>query len=117
MSWFTDRIKSFGYAIRGVKIGWRQPHIRVHFFAVLLVVALGFILKVSYLEWLVLILCFAMVIAAELFNTAVETLSDRVTKEQDPLIGQTKDLAAGAVLITSIGAAIIGVFIFLNNVW
>ena len=58
------------------------------------------------------ILNFAAVLSSELFNTAVERICDRITKDRDPLIGNAKDLAAGSVLIISAITLIIGVIIF-----
>ena len=116
MNWLKSRVKSFGHAFHGLKLGYRELHMKIHLAAAVLVTMLGLVFTVTYVEWLILILCFAIVIGAELFNTALETLSDRVTREQDPLIGQAKDLAAAGVLVTSISAAIIGVMILLHHI-
>jgi diacylglycerol kinase len=58
-------------------------------------------------------LCIALVLALEAVNSAIEYLADKISPEQDPLIGKAKDIAAGAVLIAAIGAAIIGSLIFI----
>ncbi len=58
-----------------------------------------------------------MVITAELLNAAIERLADRITREEDPLIGQAKDLGAGAVLITALSALVVGLLIFLPHLW
>ncbi|MDA6987305.1 diacylglycerol kinase family protein, partial [Escherichia coli] len=63
--------------------------------------------------WTVVVLCFGVVIAAELFNTAIERLVDLVSPERHPVAGQVKDIAAGAVLVCAVAAAIIGLIIFI----
>lgn len=85
----------------------------IHLLATALVVGAGFYFEVQTIEWLFLIFAISIVWMAEAFNTAIEFLCNRVSTEQDPMIGHAKDLAAAAVLIASIGAAIIGIMIFL----
>ncbi|MDT8420191.1 MAG: diacylglycerol kinase [Desulfuromonadales bacterium] len=85
-----------------------QRHLRYHFLAALLVLFCAFIFKVSTLEFFLLILAALLVIFAELINTAIETLVDLVTEEYNELAKRTKDIAAGAVLVTSVGAIIFG---------
>jgi len=69
------------------------------------------------IEWCLVILAIALVIACEAINTAIEFLTDRVSTEPHPLSGKAKDVAAGAVLISSAGAAVIGVMIFGPKLW
>lgn len=64
-------------------------------------------------EWCVVALCIGGVLMAEGFNTAVETLADRVSADYDEMVGKCKDLAAGAVLLMVIAAVIVGLIIFL----
>ena len=52
------------------------------------------------------------VLAAEAFNTAIETLADALAPERDPLVGRAKDLAAAGVLLASVGAAVVGLLVF-----
>ena len=63
--------------------------------------------------WMIIILCIGVVIAAELFNTAIEKLVDLVSPQQHPVAGQVKDIAAGAVLVCAATAAIIGLIVFI----
>ncbi|MCB0402452.1 MAG: diacylglycerol kinase family protein, partial [Flavobacteriales bacterium] len=79
----------------------------------LLVVLAGWLFRVSDTEWMILLLCIATVIAAELFNTAIENLCDMVEPNYNKKIGFIKDAAAGAVLIVTIAAVIIGLIIFI----
>jgi diacylglycerol kinase (ATP) len=76
------------------------------------VVGGGLILGLSRLEWCAVVLACAAVWSAEALNTALELLADATTQEMHPLIGQAKDVAAGAVLVTAIGAAVVGLLVF-----
>ena len=69
--------------------------------------------NISTVEWCIVLLCFAMVLAAEAFNTAIERLVNLVSPDYHTLAGDVKDIAAGAVLICAIAAAIIGVIVFI----
>lgn len=61
---------------------------------------------------MILVGCFGVVIAAELFNSALERLVDLVSPQHHPLAGQVKDIAAGAVLVCAMAAALIGSILF-----
>lgn len=79
------------------------------------VVAAGF--QVTRIEWCLIVLSMMSVWTAEAFNTALECLTDLASPELHPLAGRAKDVAAGAVLITAVGAAIIGAVVFLPHFW
>lgn len=85
-----------------------QKHMRFHFFTVVLVLLIGLVLRLGTVQMAILFICVAGVLAAEMFNTAVESVVDMVTQAYHPLAKLAKDIAAGAVLITSINAAIVG---------
>lgn len=106
-------LMGFGYAAAGILHGFRERNFRVHICAAGFVTwfALRFY-ELSRAEWAVLLLTFAAVISAELFNTAAERLCDKVSPEKDEHIRLCKDCAAGAVLICAIFAAIIGIVLF-----
>ena len=108
------QLHSFGYAWKGVRrcIG-REQNLSFHLIAMILTVIAGFILGITRMEWIMVILCIGVVIAAELFNTAIEKLVDLVSPERHPIAGQVKDIAAGAVLVCAVAAAIIGLIIFI----
>jgi len=82
----------------------------------LLTCAAATVLQVSQTEWCLLLLCIATVLAAECFNTAIEALARAVTKDHDPQIERALDVAAGAVLIMSLGAAAVGIIVLLPHV-
>jgi len=108
-----SRIHSMQFAFNGLKILWREQHnARVHLIATIAVVLVAVLLKISAIQWVMLLLLIAMVWIAEALNSAVEYLCDRITTEQDPLIGKAKDVAAAGVLIAAIIAAIGGLILF-----
>lgn len=86
----------------------RERSFAVHLPVAVLVVLAGAVLRVTLVEWCLLILAIAMVLAAETFNTALEHLSRAVSRDKNEDIGRALDMASGAVLITAIGAAAVG---------
>ena len=111
-----NRVQAFADAFRGLKILFAtQCHARIHALAALIACVLGWSLKITRGEWIGVIFCIALVLVAEAANTALELLGDAVTLEENPLIGRAKDIAAGAVLLASIAAAIIGALVFLPH--
>ncbi|MBN2213787.1 MAG: diacylglycerol kinase family protein [Bacteroidales bacterium] len=110
-------IKSFRYAFRGLSfLLKKEHHIRVHTFIAAITVILGFIIKISLIEWLIIILCTGMVLMAEAINSAIEKLVDMVSPRQDFRAGLIKDLTASGVLLAAIAAAIIGSIIFIPKI-
>lgn len=114
MNELKKRIKSFAYAFQGIGSFLKKEHNAwIHCTAILIVTASGWYFHITVTEWCLVLLCFAMVLAAETFNTAIERLVNLVSPEFHSLAGDVKDVAAGAVLITAIFAAIIGCIIFI----
>ena len=108
-----SRIKSFEFAFRGIGRLLKNEHnSRIHFTVAFVVIVLGFVLRVSSIEWICLSIAMALVILSELFNTSIELLADKVESEYDKTIGAVKDLASAAVLIASILSVIVGLIIF-----
>jgi len=109
--------RSFSYALRGIGTVFKEEfNSRVHLLAALVVVVLGFVLKVSSWEWIILILVMGGVFTMELINTSIEKLADLYSSEFNPKIKKIKDLSAGAVLVASITAIIMGFIIFLPKI-
>ena len=107
-----DRLRSFGFAFRGIRCILRTQHNAwLHTLATVAVVIAGIALRVSTTEWCLLVLAMMGVWTTEAFNTALEQLSDAVSPQEHLLVGQAKDIAAGAVLLSAIGAAIIGLIV------
>lgn len=113
-TFIRKRIKSFGYAFRGIaSFVCKEPHAWIHCTATVVVTLLGFYCGISSMEWCVVLLCIGMVLAAEAFNTAIERFVDLVSPDYHPLAGEVKDIAAGAVLMVAIVAAVIGGIVFI----
>lgn len=111
-------INSFKYAIQGILSSFKtERNMRIHIFIMILVIIAGVILKINKYEWIACILCFAIVISGELFNTAIETVVDMVMPYKNDKAKIAKDIAAGAVLTLAIGAAVIGVIIFVPKIF
>jgi len=109
---------SFRCAFAGIACLFRtQMHARWHLLSSVAVVVLAFALSISRLEWLALLLAMALVWTAEGLNTAIEIACNAITTEPHPLIRQAKDVAAGAVLIASLFAVLIGALILLPRLW
>ena len=107
------RAKSFANAGRGVAMFLKTtPNAWIELGICLAVIALGFYFQITRLEWMMLIFASGIVLAAEAFNTAIEIDINLTSPNYHPYARDTKDVAAGAVLISSIMAAIIGVLIF-----
>ncbi len=112
-----ERVKSFSYAIKGIVTLFKEePNALIHLFFTFVVLVAGWWFQITSTEWALVIICIATVLAAEAMNSAIEALTDLVSPEIHPLAGKTKDLAAGAVLLTSLGAIAIGLIIFLPKV-
>jgi diacylglycerol kinase (ATP) len=112
------RAASFGHAFRGVAVALRSElHLQFHAVATVLVLALGGYFKLPLTEWALLALAVASVWAAELFNTAIETLTNLVSPGYHPLAGKAKDVAAGAVLLAALGAVVVGGLVFGPRLW
>ncbi|WP_231584100.1 diacylglycerol kinase family protein [Domibacillus indicus] len=109
-------LSSFCFAGNGLKLALLEPNIRVHAAAGILVSAAGFIFQLTRMEWCILVLTIAGVIALEMVNTAIEKTVDLVTEEYRPLAKMAKDLAAGAVLLFACMAVIIGCILFIPKI-
>ena len=113
----VDRIKSANHAWRGIGILMKTSHnLWGHIFFGLLALYLGFILQISNTEWLFLIFAIGLVVIAEAFNNAIEIDINLTSPEYHPYARDTKDVAAGAVLLSVLVAIIIGLIIFLPKI-
>lgn len=113
-----SRLSSFRFAIRGIRRAWQaEPNIRIQLVCLVIALLGGILLEISAGEFALLVLASAVVLAAEIFNTAIETLTDLAYPEIHPLAERTKDMAAAGVLLSSIAAAILGCIIFLPKLW
>ena len=108
---------SFKYAIEGIWTSFKtERNMKIHIFIMIVVIIAGIILKINKSEWIICIILFAIVIGSELFNTSIETIVDMVMPEKNEKAKIAKDVSAGAVLVVAIGAAIIGLVIFVPRI-
>lgn len=107
-------MQNFKYAIFGLGYALKtQNNFRIHLIAAILALMMGCFFDISTQEWLWIILSVFLVIAAELINTAIETLTDLVSPAWHEKAGQTKDVSAGAVMVIAIFALLVGAIIFM----
>lgn len=111
-------LKSFKYAFEGILEGLKtERNMKIHFSIMILVIIFGIVLKISKAEWIICIILFGLVISLELVNTAIENTVDLIIQEKHPKAKLAKDAAAGAVLISAISSAIIGLIIFIPKMF
>jgi len=109
---FTGRVRSFGYALAGIWTMLRsQQNAWIHAVFTAAVVALGVWLGIDTGAWCWIVLAIMSVWTAEALNTAFEFLADVASPQFHPLVKHAKDVAAGAVLISAVGAAVIGLLV------
>ena len=109
--------KSLGYAWQGIiACIKKERNIKIHLCMMVLVIVCGFIFHLTYFEWIICIVLFGLVISLEVLNTAIEAVVDLCSPNIHPLAKLAKDAAAGAVLVSAITAAIIGLMIFIPKI-
>ncbi len=109
---------SFRCAFRGLAEAWRcQQNLRIHLLIALAASGLAAFLRLGALHWAILVLTCALVIATELLNSALEALTDLVSPGYHPLARRAKDVAAGAVVVTALGAVAVGLLLFGPPLW
>ena len=92
----------------------QQSSYKVHFLFAFLVILAGFLLNLDSIRWSLLILCIVIVLGGEMLNTSIETLARAITGEYNENIARSLNIASGAILVLSLGAAAIGLVIFLE---
>lgn len=111
-------VRSLLFALQGVRqVFMTEANMRIHLVLTVLVIICGFIFKISVTEWMFCLMSFGWVISMEMMNTAIEKYVDFVTPEYHTAAGHAKDIAAGAVLISALFAAIVGLIIFVPKGW
>lgn len=121
LAWYTGRMNIFQAKWRNAFTAFRalgilareETSFQMQIFSALITIAISYLLRISYVEWFIIILTIGAVLATEAMNTAVEELCDHVTPEEHPHIGKVKDLAAAATALIQIAALIIGCLIFI----
>ncbi len=112
----SEFLKSFADAFRGLKTVWKEErNFRIDVLAALAVLFCIFYFNFSFIESALVILAVVIVLSAEIVNTALEDLCDKVEPGQDKLIGKIKDIMAAYVLVSALGAAFIGALVFSHH--
>ena len=110
-------INSFKNAFNGMIVSFKQErNMIIHISIMFLVILLGIIFKIKTVEWIICIICFALVIGGELFNTVIEITVDIAMPNFNEKAKKAKDISAGAVLVLAIASAIIGFIIFVPKI-
>ncbi|MEK7581793.1 MAG: diacylglycerol kinase family protein [Patescibacteria group bacterium] len=108
--------KSFLCALRGLKTVWNEElNFRIEIIVAVLVLISIFYFKFSYIESALSILVIVLVLGAEIVNTVIEDLCNKVEPRQDLSIAKIKDMMASFVLIVVIGAVILGIIVFSSH--
>lgn len=109
---------SFRLAFEGIKYALKsQINFKIHGLIALIVLFLGWLEKITYFEWIAIIISIIIVLSAEMTNTAIESMTDLITEEYKKQAKIAKDVSAGMVLTTAIGAAIVGFIIFAPKIF
>ena len=110
-------LDSFNFAFEGIIHVLRtQRNLRIHFIVAFAVLVLALVVDVTKIELIVLLLSITFVLIAEMLNSAIEAAIDIATTSFDPMAKLAKDIAAGAVLIATINALVVGYLVFANKV-
>ncbi|MCC5932454.1 MAG: diacylglycerol kinase family protein [Cyclobacteriaceae bacterium] len=111
------RIKSFKPAFRGLYVLISEEHnMRIHLLVATLTIVLGLFLKINSTEWMMVIICIALVLMAEAFNSAIEKMMDHLSPENHENVKTIKDISAAGVLLCAIAAALVGIIIFIPKI-
>ncbi len=111
-----ERLRSFTYAGRGMRLLLHEHNTWIHLTATLCVIVVGLLVSLTLTEWAIATILVGSVWVTEALNTAIERLCDHVTPQQHPEIKNIKDISAAAVTITAIIAVIAGLCIFIPRI-
>ncbi len=108
---------SFVFGFKGLALVLKERNFIIDLIFAAITIITSFILKISYLEWVSILICIALVLSLEAINTAIEKTIDLLHPQQHFKAGEVKDIAAGAVLIAAIISAVIGCLIFIPKIY
>jgi len=111
------KFQSFKFAFNGILLGFKEKNFVLQTVIAFLAIGLGIYFKISVYEWISILICCSTVLSLELINTSIEHTINLITKEQNKNVGKIKDIAAGAVLMSSIFSLIIGIIIFAPKIY
>lgn len=105
-------IQAFRDAFSGIVATSKERNFRIELCFAVAAIILGVVFRITFAKWLVVIVCIGLVLGGECINTALEAVVDLASPEFHPLAKRAKDAAAGAVLLFSIAAFIVGVLLY-----
>ncbi|HSV10415.1 MAG TPA: diacylglycerol kinase family protein [Hanamia sp.] len=109
--------ESFVNAFHGLRdCIFHEKNFRIQYVIAILIVITGIFFRLNATEWVLILICFAMVLSFEIINSAIEKLCDLVCPDFNLTIKKVKDMAASAVLLSAIISFIIGCIIFLPKI-
>jgi len=118
MSMIKKHLAGYRFAFRGIWLAFRfENNMIFHLAAAIIVILTNLKLNITKTEWLITLILIGLAWMAEILNTSIEKLADSISEDHHPLIGQAKDLAAGAVLVICLVAAVCGLVIYVPYVW
>lgn len=107
-------LKSIGHAINGFLLALKEEaSAKIQSFIAIIAIIMGIYFQLPKIEWIMLVISIMAVLSAEVMNSAIENLADKITLEQDPFIKKAKDMGAGAVFVVAVGSLIVGCIIFI----
>lgn len=112
-------LSALGFALEGIKVAFKEErNMRIHLLVTCIVSVLAFYLKISKMEWLVLLIVIFFVFLMEMINTIFENVVDMFTEySYHPLGKKIKDMGAASVFLSAILAVMIGGIIFIPKIW
>ncbi|MES2772626.1 MAG: diacylglycerol kinase family protein [Bacteroidota bacterium] len=111
-------INSFGYALNGLRLFFsKEKNGQIQAVVAILVIVAGFAFKIGLYEWIIILVCIALVLALEMINSVIEKLIDHLHPARHEQVKWIKDVAAGAVLWAAIISAVIASLIFIPKVF
>lgn len=112
----TKVINSLSFAFKGLVTTWREEHnFRIEVVSSLVVIFCLFYFKFSYVESALCVLTIAVVLSAEIINTVIEDLCNKIEPSYDPIIAKLKDTSGAFVLVSGLGAFVVGLIIFIHH--
>ena len=109
-------LASFRWAMHGLRTVWREEaNFRTEILIGIVVLAIATWLNFTFIEWIVVTACITIVLAAEVVNTVVEDLCNKIEPHHDPVIGKIKDMAAAFVLLAVTGASVMGLLLIISH--
>ncbi|HRN96224.1 MAG TPA: diacylglycerol kinase family protein [Candidatus Levybacteria bacterium] len=111
-------LRSFRYAWHGFVHIWQQhQNIRFHMLMAVIAIVLSYVLKISYVEYLFVLITIFFVIISEMMNTAIEEMTNLITTDHKKEAKIAKDVAAAAVFLSAAFSLIVGAIIFLPRIF